>query len=130
MKMPISERRQIENEMIFRRANEQIGIELDEVDALHVADGNPHLVRNDDLLLEFRCECSDENCNERIPVKLSIYQSIHLNRDTFVIKENHEVNAIEEVTVVKVNYSIVKKNKSTSEPGVNLNKTDVDNSGD
>ena len=128
--MPINERRQIENEMIFRRANEQIGIGLDEIDALQVSDGNPHLVRQDDLLLEFRCECSDENCNERIPVKLSVYQKIHLNRDTFIIKENHEVDAIEEVTVVKVNYSIVKKNKSTTEPGAKLNRTDIDNSGD
>lgn len=126
--MPLSERRQIENEMIFRRANEQVGIDLDEVDSLHVEDGNPHLVRKEDLLLEFRCECSDENCHERVPVKLSVYQKIHLNRDTFVIKENHEVDAIEEVTAVKDDYSIVKKNKSTSEPGTHLNKTDVDNS--
>ena len=128
MDMPLSERRQIENEMIFRRANEQIGIHLDEIDALHVEDGNPHLVRSDDLLLEFRCECSDENCNERVPIKLSIYKKIHLNRDSFVIKEGHEVKAIEEVTVVKVNYSIVKKNKSTTEPGPELNRTDIDNS--
>ena len=128
MNMPLSERRQIENEMIFRRANEQVGIDLDEVDSLHVEDGNPHLVRQEDLLLEFRCECSDENCHERVPVKLSVYQKIHLNRDTFVIKENHEVDAIEEVTAVKDDYSIVKKNKSTSEPGKHLNKTDIDNS--
>lgn len=128
MNMPISERRQIENEMIFRRANEQIGINLDEVDALNVADGNAHLVRTDDLLLEFRCECSDENCHERIPVKLSVYKEIHLNRDTFIIKEDHDVKAIEKVTVVEVDYSIVKKNKSTTEPGKKLNNTDVDNS--
>ncbi|MDL2341907.1 MAG: hypothetical protein QFB87_02420 [Patescibacteria group bacterium] len=127
MDMPLSERRQIENEMIFRRANEQIGINLDEVDALNVQDGNPHLVRTEDLLLEFRCECSDENCHERVPIKLSTYKSIHLNRDTFIIKEDHEVNAIEEVTVVEVDYSIVKKNKSTTEPGAKLNTTDVNN---
>lgn len=130
MDMPISERRQIENEMIFRRANEKVGIFLDEIDAQHVEDGNPHLVRKDDLLLEFRCECSDENCHERIPVKLSVYQKIHLNRDTFIIKESHEVKAIEEVTVVKVNYSVVKKHKGTSEPGKNLNHTNIDNSSD
>ena len=126
--MPISERRQIENEMIFRRANEQIGIDLDEIDALHVDDGNPHLVRKDDLLLEFRCECSDENCLERVPVKLSVYRKIHLNRDTFIIKEGHEITKIEEVTLIKVNYSVVKKHKSTSEPGPLLNETDISNS--
>ncbi len=128
MHMPLSERRQIENEMIFRRGNEQVGINLDEIDALHIDDGNRHLVRKEDLLLEFRCECSDENCNERIAVKLSVYQKIHLNRDTFIIKEGHEVDKIEEVTAVKADYSVVKKNKSTTEPGPLLNKTDVDNS--
>lgn len=126
--MPISERRQIENEMIFRRANEKIGIALDEVDAQHVEDGNPQLVRTDDLLLEFRCECSDENCNERLPVNISVYQKIHLNRDSFVIKEGHQVNAIEEVIAVENGYNVVKKNKSTTEPGAKLNVTDIDNS--
>ena len=60
--LPVEERKQIENEMLFRRANEKIGLALDIVDANHVADGNPHLVRNDDLLLHFKCECSDEKC--------------------------------------------------------------------
>jgi hypothetical protein len=59
--MPLSERRQIENEMIFRRANEVVGDKLDEIDAHHREDGNPGLVRNEDILLQFRCECSDEN---------------------------------------------------------------------
>ena len=128
MALPATERKQIENEMIFRRSNEQIGINLDEIDSLHVADGNPHLIRKNDLLLKFRCECSDENCTERIPVKLSVYQKIHLNRDSFIIKEGHEVDKIEEVTAVKENYNVVKKNKSTTEPGPHLNKTDIDNS--
>jgi hypothetical protein len=41
MDMPLSERRQIENEMIFRRANEVVGDKLDEIDAHHREDGNP-----------------------------------------------------------------------------------------
>ena len=128
MDMPITERRQIENEMIFRRANEKIGIGLDEIDANHVEDGNPQLVRNNDLLLHFRCECSDENCEARLPIKLSIYQKIHLNRDSFIIKLKHEVESIEDVIITEDSYSVVKKNNSTTEPGKELNITTIDNS--
>lgn len=128
MDMPIAERRQIENEMIFRRANEKIGAGLDEIDANHVEDGNPQLVRNDDLILQFRCECSDENCEARIPIKLNIYQKIHLNRDNFIIKLKHQVEAIEDVIITEDNYSVVKKNNSTTEPGKELNVTTIDNS--
>jgi hypothetical protein len=121
--MPLAERRQIENEMIMRRVNEQVGISLDVVDANNIEDGNPHLVRGDDLLLNFRCECSDENCDARMLLKLSIYQKIHLNRSTFIIKQQHEIKSIEKVMTSRSDYSVVKKNKATTEPGKLLNVT-------
>lgn len=127
MTMPIAERRQIENEMIFRRANEKVGDNLDEVDANHRDDGNPELVRNEDLLLRFKCECSDEDCDARIPIKLSVYQTIHENRDAFIIKLKHQVEAIEKVILTEDDYSIVEKNNSTAEPGKKLNVTTIDN---
>lgn len=125
--MPLTERRQIENEMIFRRANEKVGINLDEIDAMNIADGNSDLVRTDDMVLEFRCECSNENCDARIPIKLSVYQKIHLNRSSFIIKLKHQVEAIEKVILTESNYSVVQKNNSTTEPGGQLNKTSIDN---
>jgi len=114
--------------MIFRRANELIGSKLDELDAFHIEDGNPQLVWKDDILLRFKCECSDENCNARIPVQLSVYQKIHENRDAFIVKLKHQVNAIEKVIVAEDTYSVVEKNNSTPEPGDALNSTAVDNS--
>lgn len=128
MDMPLSERRQIENEMIFRRANELVGDNLDEIDANHREDGNPELVRDEDLLLQFKCECSDENCNARIPINLSDYQKIHENRDAFIIKLKHQVEAIEKVILTENDYSVVQKNNSTPEPGNKLNVTTIDNS--
>lgn len=128
MEMPLPERRQIENEMIFRRANEVVGTNLDEIDANHLEDGNPELVRDEDILLEFRCECSDEDCEVRIPIKLSVYQTIHENRDAFIIKLKHQVNAIEKVILTEDHYSVVEKNNSTAEPGNTLNITAIDNS--
>ncbi len=128
MEIPISERRQIENEMIFRRANEKVGIGLDEIDANYVEDGNSNLVRTDDLLLHFICECSDENCHVRIPLQLSKYQKIHLNRGSFIIKPNHQVKEIEKVIHSEAEYSVVEKNNYTTEPGKTLNDTTIDNS--
>jgi hypothetical protein len=125
MVMPIAERRQIENEMIFRRANEQVGIDLDKIDAMNVEDGNPGLVRTDDLILGFLCECSDENCDDRIHMPLSVYQKIHLNRATFTIKLKHQVKAIETVIIHEATYYVVKKNNSTTEPGLMLNTTPI-----
>ena len=132
MQLPIEERKQIENEMLFRRANERVGSDLDEVDQFHISDGNPHLVRSDDLLLDFKCECSDENCSVRIPLELSKYRLIHLDRSAFIIKLNHEVKPIEEVIETTEQYSIVRKNNVTAEPhkDAQYNQTNIDNSKD
>lgn len=127
MNLPATERKQIENEMIFRRANEAVGDGLDELDAMHIEDGNPQLVQQGEMVLEFKCECSDENCEERIPIKLSVYQKIHEDRDSFVIKLKHQVNEIEEIVTTGDTYSVVKKNNSTPEPGDVLNKTAINN---
>ncbi len=130
MTLPVEERKQIENEMLFRRANEKIGSDLDEIDLLHISDGNPHLVRSDDLLLNFKCECSDENCSERIAIKLTLYRQIHLDRSAFIIRPNHEVRPIEKVIATYESYSIVKKNNVKPEPRANafFNDTGIDNS--
>ncbi len=128
MNFSIAERRQIENEMIFRRINEKVGDDLGALDAMHIEDGNVHLIRDEDLLLMFKCECSDENCSVRIPMKLSNYQTLHADRDTFIVKTNHQVESIEKVIKKGKGYSVVKKNNSTKEPGDILNDTTIDNS--
>lgn len=128
MSMTTAERRQIENEMIFRRANEKVSDGLDALDAMHKEDGNGGLIRDGDLTLHFRCECSDENCTKRIPILLSEYQKIHLDRGMFVVLPNHQVDQIEEVVRKSPEYTVVKKNKTISEPTGDLNETDIDNS--
>jgi hypothetical protein len=127
MDMPLSERHQIENEMIFRRINEKIGSDLDSLDAMHTKDESLHLRWDDAILLNFRCECSDENCDQRVPIRLSVYRKIHENRDAFIIRLNHHVEAIEKVILEEENYSVVQKNNSTAEPGDVLNDTSINN---
>jgi hypothetical protein len=128
MSITNAERRQIENEMIFRRINEKVGDDLGALDAMHIEDGNIQLIRDEDLMLRFKCECSDENCIVRIPMMLGEYQAIHTNRDTFVVIPNHQVDPIEKVLKETSVYNVVKKNNSTPEPSDTLNETIIDNS--
>jgi hypothetical protein len=123
-----AERKQIENEMIFRRMNEKVGDDLLALDAMHIEDDNIHLLREDDFLLRFKCECSDENCDARIALKLSEYDKIHVNRDTFIVKSDHQVDPIEKVIKKENDYNVVIKNNSVKEPGDVLNKTSITNS--
>jgi hypothetical protein len=128
MSISSAERRQIENEMIFRRTNEKVVDGLDALDAMHIEDGHTDLVNDEDLLLRFRCECSDENCVERISMLLSEYQKIHADRKSFIVLPNHQVEAIEEVIRASPTYNVVRKDVTIPEPDGGLNKTDVDNS--
>ncbi len=127
MNISVAERRQIENEMIFRRMNEKVGDDLGALDAMHIEDGDPQLIRDQNVPLHFKCECSDEDCDERIPIKLTDYQEIHVNRDTFIVKIKHQVEPIEKIIKTAPGYSIVKKNNSTPEPGKDLNVTTINN---
>jgi hypothetical protein len=123
-----AERHQIENEMLFRRMNEKVGDNLGELDALHIEEHELYLIRDEELLINFKCECSDENCEVRVPMKLYDYQTVHENRDTFIVKPNHQVDPIEKVIKKEKLYHVVQKNNSTPEPGKLLNVTSVDNS--
>lgn len=127
MVLSLSKQRQIENELIFRQSNERVAATLDEVDANHIEDGNPHLALNDQIVLHFLCECSDENCKVRIPLGLSKYKAIHRSRKAFLIVPDHDVQAIEKVVVERPNFAVVKKHELVPEPNGTLNKTSIKN---
>ena len=128
MNISHAERRQIENEMIFRRINEKVGTDLDALDALYISERHFDLVRDKNLKLRFKCECSDENCSVRIPLLLTEYRQIHTDRNTFIVIPDHEVDPIEKVIIKTQHYNVVKKNHSTDEPSDTLNITTIDNS--
>ncbi len=113
--------------MIFRRANEKIGTDLDALDAQHRSDGNADLVHDTNMKLHFQCECSDENCTVRIPLQLSKYREIHKERSTFIVLPQHEIDEIEKVIEKSDGYNIVRKNNKTDEPGDVLNITKAKN---
>ena len=128
MKISDAERKQIENEMIFRRVNEAVIQNLIDIDAEHIKNKDFHLLWDKTILLQFKCECSDEKCEIRIPLTLKDYQKIHRNRDTFIVKPHHQVDPIEKIIRTEATYIVVKKNHRTAEPGDELNVTSLDNS--
>ena len=61
-------------------------------------------------------------------MSLDLYKDIHSERDTFVIKPNHQVDTIEDVMKKTATYAVVKKRVRIPEPSDGLNKTSIDNS--
>lgn len=120
-----SERRQIENEVVFRQANEQVLGELHEMEVNAKETGiSPDIY---ELPIHFYCECSDENCQKRIVIKLNLYNDLHNNRKQFLIKPGHEVLAIERIVLTTPNYAVVEKFVTPPETVPKLQTTDIEN---
>lgn len=123
----LSQRRQVENEVVFRRSNEQVLNGLKELEQLAEKEGYVGLPDKDDIPVHFFCECSDENCRERIILKPSEYDELHNNKRHFVIKPNHEVLEIETVIRKTPDYTVVEKRIDPPEQPEKLHKTPTKN---
>jgi hypothetical protein len=117
-----------DNEAVFRRHNEKIQKRFEELQRIAEEDDQLDLAKPDDSPLFFYCECSDENCLERVEMKPSRYAAIHKRRDYFVITPGHEVEEIETVVRKAQGYNVVQKHVEASEDATNLKDTPVDNS--
>lgn len=124
---PPAERRQIENEVVFRKANERVQKGLAKLGTSARNEGHDTLIPSEDLELHFYCECSDENCHERIVMALSKYKALHRDRSRFIVCPDHETTALEEVVAEKQRYSVVEKFVTPSEASTTLNVTSVNN---
>lgn len=127
MDIPLSERRQIENEMIFRRTNEEVAEGLEKLNETLIEDDEREFMWDDMVPINFKCECSDENCDQRISMKLSRYKKIHENRKAFIVKPDHQVEKIEKVILKEKNYNVVQKDNLPAEPADSLNSTSIHN---
>lgn len=122
-----SELRQIENEAVFRKANELTLKNLDKLKKMTKKEGIESLMPSNDMELHFFCECSDENCRKRIEMKLSTYKKLHKDRSKFILIPGHEATAIEKVVAKKATYNLIDKYVLPSEEPVKLNRTSVQN---
>src|SRR5690242_16540044 len=99
-------RRMTENEAVFRKHNETIQKGFDELRRLGEEDDQQYMAIPDDSPLQFYCECSDENCKQRVELKPSRYEEIHKIRNHFVLLPGHDVGSVETI-VDKFNDYIV-----------------------
>ena len=124
---PIPQRRMAENEVYFRQRNENMQQGIDDLKNLAHEQGHDSFIDQSDSSLHFYCECSDENCRERVVVHPSDYDKIHKYRDRFIVVPGHEVPEIEHVVAKTHGYYVVEKDVVTPEVAKNLHETDVDN---
>lgn len=123
MKKSVTEQRQIENEAVFRAANEQATSSIQDVNKLAKEEGHFSLINNGDMKLHFYCECSDENCRERIKMTTGKYAALHKNRKQFILIPGHDAKTIEKIVSKKLHYNVVKKFIKPPEQAVKLQQT-------
>lgn len=123
----LSAKRMVENEVAFRQFNEKIQQGFDELNDLASKTGQTNYAYTNDDPLYYICECSDENCRQRVQLKPSMYNKIHAQRDRFVIVNGHETRSIEKVIGKEAEFSIVEKFMRPPEVATKLNKTETNN---
>lgn len=127
MNKSTSDRQTGENEVVFRRANERVQQGFHVIKEMAKEDGHDGFVANHNIPLHFYCECSDENCRQRIIMDPLLYENIHADRSKFVIIPGHETDSIEKIITKKPDYFVVKKFIKPPEDVTELKETDVDN---
>jgi hypothetical protein len=123
-----SNKKMIENEAVFRKQNEKVQKDFDKLKQIAKEDGQDNLAKEPETPLYFYCECSDENCRQRIQLDLAEHTKIHKNRRAFVVKPGHQVGNIERVVEERLDYNIVEKFTMPPESPGKLNPTAVNNS--
>jgi hypothetical protein len=105
----VSDRRMRENQVVFRKANEGVQKKLKNLRKIADEEKLSLSIKEDELHLQFYCECSDENCRERIGIKGGTYNRIHKKRARFMLLNGHEVLRIEQVVDATPAYCVVEK---------------------
>src|SRR5690348_1376830 len=96
-----SERRLIENELLFRDANLRVQQQIQEDrSGRGLTPGTK---------VHFYCECSNFRCRDRIILTAGEYQAAHQDNRHFIILPGHENRAVERVIQSSPVYSVVEK---------------------
>jgi len=119
------ERRMAENEVMFREYNESTKKRFDELIDIARKEKDQLLLENTSLPLHFNCECSNENCRERIKLTPTKYGEIHKKRDHFIVLKGHEIPKIERTIAEGKDYLVVEKLIDPPETAKKLNPTNL-----
>lgn len=123
----LSERRLIENEVVFRQRNEMVAEGFKQMHELAQQTNEEGLMIGVETPLHFYCECSDENCRERIRMTPQQYESAHEHRRRFVLLHGHETGEIERIVERKPVWNIVEKLQPVPETAGGLHATEIEN---
>ncbi len=128
MSTSATQKRMADNEAVFRHYNETVTEKFAEIVRLAQEAGQDDLIKDDDTPLHFYCECSDENCTQRIQLKPSEYAEIHTDRARFILVPGHETTMIERIVKKLPHLSVVEKLVRPSDSARVLQPTPVKNS--
>ena len=117
-----------ENEVVFRQYNERVEEGFAELKRMAEEEGQESLLDDDNSTLHFYCECSDEDCRQRVQLEPSRYKDIHIRRDRFVVVCGHENETIERVVEKTPDYCVIEKLMSPPTVATSLHDTGTDNS--
>lgn len=95
----LSERRLVENELLFRHQNNK--------NKNRQQRDSP--ANDNELFIDFYCECSNGSCHERIPISVEEYEKEHKNNKQFIALQGHENKAIEQVIKEKGDFNVIQK---------------------
>jgi hypothetical protein len=124
VKESLNQHRQAENEVIFRQANEKVNNDFDAIRKSAHLEGDMDLVHDTDMSLFFYCECSDENCKQRINLKQSQYKKLHKSSSQFIVLPGHNDPTIERTLKKTKNYLVVEKYITPPQKVSQLKKTE------
>lgn len=96
-----SERRLVENEMLFREANRKVQRQVQRDRRTH---NIPETAK-----LHFYCECSNFHCRDRIVLTADEYDRAHGSRKHFITIPTHEDPSVEAIVDGNDVYSVVEK---------------------
>ncbi len=116
----------VENEAMFRQKNETVQKDIKTLNEIALSQRDEEPI-SEETVLNFYCECSDENCRLRIPMSLKQYEHIHENRKQFIVVNDHEVSLVENVVERTKHYTVVKKLVEAPEEPDSLHHTPVFN---
>ena len=97
--MSLWEERAGRNEALFREVNERV---------LELVPGGEEKRGSAD----FVCECSRDDCTERMPVPLAVYEAVRSDPRRFLLLPGHENDRFETVVERTAGYLIVEKEGS------------------
>ena len=128
MALNSSDYKKIDNEVVFRKSNEQVTKGIEKLKQISEEEEQFIDIPGDNKQMHYFCECSDENCRIKIVMTIGNYKNIHKKRNRFVIVPGHGVMRIEKIITQKPNYEVVEKLiKDIPDNNVTLKRTNTHN---